>query len=190
MVGNILAKKLLKFLMVFLTFWTSIASAAPTTDLGAIGDIKTPAQASEYMYRSSPKESLISVQLLGAVQKPGVYYVPSNTDLLKVLTLAGGSTNCGDISEVMVRKQEPEKWSSIHSKAVDEHRGTYEVDVQELIKQGGGDTLKMNHEDLIYVPPREMLVSPEASKAITLVSVVMSIALTGLLISKYSNEKQ
>jgi competence protein ComEA len=183
-------KKPLKFLMVFLTFWSSLSSAAPSSDLGAIGDIKMPAQASEYMYRSSPKESLISVQLLGAVQKPGIYYVPTNTDLIKVLTLAGGSTNGGDISEVMVRKQEPELWASIQSKAVDEHRGTYEVDVQKLIRQGGGETLKMNHEDLIYVPPKETLVSPETSKTITLVSVVMSIALTGLLISKYSNEKQ
>lgn len=187
---NTMVKKMLKFLMVFLTLWSSISSASPLGDLGSVGDIKTPAQASEYMYRSSPKESLISVQLLGAVQKPGVYYVPSNTDLLKVLTLAGGSTNGGDISEVMVRKQEPEKWADVKSKAVDEHRGTYEVDVQELIRQGGAQSLKMNHEDLIYVPPKEALVSPEASKTITLVSVVMSIALTGLLISKYSNEKQ
>lgn len=183
-------KNMLKFLMVFLTFWSSVTPASPLGELGSIGDIKTPAQASEYMYRSSPKESLISVQLLGAVQKPGVYYVPTNTDLLKVLTLAGGSTNGGDISEVMVRKQEPEKWATVDSKAVDEHRGTYQVDVQELIRRGGGERLKMNHEDLIYVPPRETLVSPEASKTITLVSVVMSIALTGLLISRYSNERQ
>lgn len=190
MVKSMASKKLLKFLMVFLTFRSAVSNAATVGDLGAIGDIKTPAQASEYMYRSSPKESLISVQLLGAVQKPGVYYVPTDTDLLKVLTLAGGSTNGGDISEVMVRKQEPEKWAQVKSKAVDEHKGTYEVDLQELIKQGGGETLKMNHDDLIYVPPREALVSPETSKTITLVSVVMSIALTGLLINRYSNERQ
>ncbi len=164
--------------------------ASTPDDLGSIGNIKMPAQASEYMFRSSPKESLISVQLLGAVQKPGIYYVPSSTDLLKILTLAGGSTNSGDISEVMVRKTEPEKWSSIHSKVLDEHRGTYEVDVQELIRQGGGEALKMNHDDLVYVPSRESMVSPETAKAITLVSLVMSIALTGLLISKYSHEKE
>jgi competence protein ComEA len=183
-------KQILKLFMVFVTFWSSISAASTLSELGSIGDIKTPAQASEYMYRSSPKESLISIQLLGAVQKPGVYYVPTNTDLLKVLTLAGGSTNGGDISEVMVRKTDPEKWAQIHSKALDEHRGTYEVDVQELIRQGGGESLKMNHDDLIYVPPREAMVSPETSKTITLVSVVMSMALTGLLIGKYSHDKE
>jgi len=183
-------KMMLKFLMVFLTICSSISSASPLGDLSSIGDIKTPAQASEYMYRSSPKETLISIQLLGAVQKPGVYYVPTDTDLLKVLTLAGGSTHGGDISEVMVRKQEPEKWAKLNSKAIDEYRGTYEVDVQELIKQGGGQDLKLNHEDLIYVPSKESLVSPEASKTISVISVVMTIALTGLLISKQTNEKQ
>jgi len=184
-------KNIMKLFMVFLTAWSSIVSAAtPNTDLGSVGDIKTPQQASEYIFRSSPKESLISVQLLGAVQKPGIYYVPANTDLLKLLTLAGGSANGSDMSDVMIRKSEPEKWASIQNKALDEHRGTYEVDVQELIQQGGGNVLQMNHDDLVYVPPRESMVSPETSKTITMVSVVMSIVLTGLLIGRYSKEKE
>jgi hypothetical protein len=185
-------KNIMKVFMVFLTFVTSVSQAAAQsgqTDLGLVGDIRPPQQASEYIYRSSPKESLISVQLLGAIQKPGVYYVPTNTDLLKLLTLAGGSTNSGDLADVMVRKSEPEKWADLKSKAVDEHRGTYEVDIQELIKLGGSSALKMNHDDLVYVPPREALVSPETSRTITVISVVLSIAVSGLLISKYSKNE-
>jgi hypothetical protein len=183
-------KNIMKLFMVFLTFITSVSQAAAQNDLGLVGDIRAPQQASEYIYRSSPKESLISVQLLGAIQKPGVYYVPTNTDLLKLLTLAGGSTNGGDLTDVMVRKTEPQKWADIHSKALDEHRGTYEVDIQQLIKLGGSSDLKMNHDDLVYVPPREALVSPETSRSITILSVIMSIAVSGLLISKYSKEKE
>lgn len=182
-------KNIMKMFMVFLTFITSVAQAAPlgsTSDLGLIGDIKAPQQASEYIFRSSPKESLISVQLLGSIQKPGVYYVPTNTDLLKLLTLAGGSTTSGDLTQVMVRKSEPEKWADLRIKALDEHRGTYEVDIQELIRSGGNSQLKMNHDDLVYVSPKEALVSPETSRTITVLSVVLSIAVSGLLISKYS----
>jgi hypothetical protein len=176
--------------MAILMTWTSMSSAATSLgDLGSVGDIKTPQQASEYIFRSAPKESLISVQLLGAVQKPGIYYIPSNTDLLKLLTLAGGSSTSGDFSEVMVRKTEPEQWAHIQSKALDEHRGTYEVDVKKLIELGGGGTLRMAHDDLVYVPSRESLVSPETSKTFTMVSVAMSIVLTGLLIGQYSHEK-
>jgi competence protein ComEA len=176
--------------MAFLMTWSSISTAATSlSDLGSVGDIKSPQQASEYIFRSSPKENLISVQLLGAVQKPGIYYVPSNTDLLKLLTLAGGSSNGGDFSEVMVRKTEPEQWAKVQSKALDEHRGTYEVDIKELIQQGGASSLRMNHDDLVYVPAKEPFVSSETSKTVTMVSVALSIVLTGLLIGKYSNEK-
>lgn len=165
-------------------------AATSLNDLASVGDVKMPQQASEYIFRSSPKESLISVQLLGAVQKPGIYYVPMNTDLLKLLTLAGGNTSGGDISNVMVRKTEPEKWANLASSALDEHRGTYSVDIQELIRYGGAGALKVAHDDLVYVPVRESLVSSEASKTVTIVSVAMSIVLTGLLIGKYSHDKQ
>lgn len=184
-------KNIIKMCLAILMAWSSVSMGATSLgDLGSVGDIKGPQQASEYIFRSSPKESLISVQLLGAVQKPGIYYVPTNTDLLKILTLAGGSTLGGDFSEVMIRKTEPEKWAGIRSKALDEHRGTYEVDIHELIQQGGAEKLRMNHDDLIYVPARESLVSSETSKTVTMVSVAMSIVLTGLLIGKYSHDKQ
>ncbi|WP_374031200.1 SLBB domain-containing protein [Bdellovibrio bacteriovorus] len=82
-------------LFVAFVFGLACTPAVHAQELGLLSDIKPPAQASEYIFRSSPKESLISVQLLGAVYKPGIYYVPANTELLKLLTLAGGTTNGG-----------------------------------------------------------------------------------------------
>jgi competence protein ComEA len=183
-------KNMIKYCVSISLVWSTTSIAATQMDLGSVGDIKAPQQASEYIYRSSPKESLISVQLLGSVQKPGIYYVPTNTDLLKLLTLAGGSSNGGNFSDVMVRKTEPADWSKVKSSALDEHKGTYEVDVQELIKQGGGNSLTMAHNDLVYVPPHESFLSPETSKTMTIVSVGLSIVLTGLLIGRYSHDRE
>ena len=184
-------QRITRSLVGILIFLSRISFAATSlNDLASVGDIKAPQQASEYIFRSSPKEALVSVQLLGAVQKPGIYYVPIGTDLLKLLTLAGGNTLAGDMSDVMVRKTEPERWGDLASPALDEHRGTYSVDVQELIRHGGAGTLKMAHDDLVYVPQRESFVSSEASKTVTVVSVAMSIVLTGLLIGKYSHNNQ
>lgn len=156
-------------------------------EIGLLNDIKPPQQSSEYIFRSSPKESLISVQLLGAIYKPGIYYVPANTDLLKLLTLAGGTTTSGDLSEVLVRKLEPKTWSEIKSRAVSEYQGAYEIDVEKVIKYGGGKSLRLQQDDFIYVPPRSTWISPEASRGITLVSVVLGIALTTILIDKNAN---
>jgi competence protein ComEA len=170
--------------VVFLVSTTQMAYAQ---DFGLLSDIKPPQQASEYIFRSSPKESLISVQLLGAVNKPGIYYIPANTDLLKLLTLAGGSTNGGDISEILVRKAEPKAWSDVNTKAVNEYQGGYEVDAEKILKYGGSRQLKLAQDDFVYVPPRTPWISSEASRNITVFSVVLGIVLTGLLIQKYDN---
>lgn len=158
-------------------------------ELNLLNDLKTPQQASEYIFRSSPKEALISVQLLGAVNKPGVYYVPVDTDLLKLLTLAGGSTSGGDVSEVVVRKQEPKSWNNMQTKAVSEYKGAYEVDAEKIIKYGGSTQLKLAQDDFVYVPQRSAWVTSETSRNVTIVSVAMGIVLTGLLIQKNSDHR-
>ncbi|WP_374034010.1 SLBB domain-containing protein [Bdellovibrio bacteriovorus] len=176
-------------LFVAFVFGLACTPAVHAQELGLLSDIKPPAQASEYIFRSSPKESLISVQLLGAVYKPGIYYVPANTELLKLLTLAGGTTNGGDLSEVLVRKTEPRTWSDLNMKAISEYQGAYEVDAEKLIKYGGGKNLKLGQDDFVYVPPRTPWISNEASRGITIVSIVLGIVLTAVLIDKNTGDK-
>ena len=147
-------KKVLKFLMVFLTYWSSMAAAVPTTDLGSIGDIKTPAQASEYMYRSSPKENLISVQLLGAVQKPGVYYVPTNTELLNDVSFRVSPLSLADAQEMVDEFK--------GSKLLKGYRGTEPVDIEAIARtlmdlaslssDLGGDIRELDINPLIVYP--------------------------------------
>ncbi|MGZ3770752.1 MAG: SLBB domain-containing protein [Bdellovibrio sp.] len=175
--------QLVRLFMAFIFLMTSM-NGAYAQDLSLLSDIKPPQQSAEYIFRSSPKESLISVQLLGAIDKPGIYYVPANTDLLKLLTLAGGSTGTGDLSEVLVRKLEPKTWTEIKSKAVNEYQGAYEIDVEKIIKYGGGKNLRLHQDDFVYVPPKSQWFSSEASRGITMVSVLLGIALTAVLIDK------
>lgn len=165
-------------------FFVSSAAFAETQEYSLLNDIKQPQQASEYIFRSSPKESLISVQLLGAVNRPGVYYVPPSTDLLKLITLAGGSSNSGDMSEILVRKYEPKSWAEIQSKAVNEYQGAYEVDAEKIIKYGGAKQLKLQQDDFVYVPQKSYMISGDTARTVTVISVVLGIALTGLLIQK------
>ncbi len=135
-------------------------------------EIKEPPRASEYIYRSSPKESLIGVQLLGAVKNPGIYYIPTNTDVLKLLALAGGSEDA-DLSEILVRKTDPAQ------------AGVYELDVKKLMKSTANvKPFKLAQDDFVYVPKREPWISNDVSKTITIVSLIATIVLTGVLIDK------
>ena len=181
---------MIKSLRVFMAVWIfSLSLQSHAQELNLIGDIRPPQQSAEYIFRSSPRESMISVQLLGAVYKPGIYYVPANTDLLKLITLAGGSTSSGDLSEVLVRKTEPKTWSAFELKAVSEYQGAFEVDAEKIIKYGGARHLRLQQDDFVYVPNRSSWVGPEARQGLTVLSVILGIALTAILIDKNSNSR-
>lgn len=112
---------------------------------GGYFEIKEPQRAAEYIYRSAPKESLIGVQLIGAVQKPGLYYVPLNTDILKLITLAGG-TDDADLANIVVRKVDPVQ------------PGVYELDVKKLMKSSAETkAFKLAQDDFIYVPKKRAM---------------------------------
>ncbi|MBC7421394.1 MAG: SLBB domain-containing protein [Bdellovibrio sp.] len=137
-------------------------------------EVKEPQRASEYIYRSSPKESLIGVQLIGAVQKPGLYYIPTNTDILKLITLAGG-TEDADLSNILVRKIDPTQ------------SGVFELDVKKLMKSSAdAKPFRLAQDDFVYIPKKEPWISNEVSRTITIVSLLTSIVLTSILIEKYA----
>lgn len=137
-------------------------------------EIKEPQRAAEYIYRSSQKESLIGVQLIGAVQKPGLYYIPVNTDILKLITLAGG-TDDADLSNILVRKTDPAQ------------SGVYELDVKKLMKKSSeAKPFRLAQDDFVYIPKKEPWISNDVSRTITLVSLVTSIILTSVLIERNS----
>ncbi|MFZ3230804.1 MAG: SLBB domain-containing protein [Pseudobdellovibrio sp.] len=139
-------------------------------------EIKEPPRAAEYIYRSSQKETLIGVQLLGAVQKPGLYYIPANTDILKLLTLAGGIEEA-NLSEVIVRKIDPSQ------------AGVFELDMNKFMKSSADSKpFKLTQDDLIFIPKKEPWISNDVSRSITLVSLITSIVLTAVLIEKNTNK--
>ena len=161
-----------------ITIWiTASAFLCSQTAMAQTGffEVKEPPRAAEYIYRSSPKESLIGVQLLGAVKNPGIYYVPPQTDLLKLITLAGGTSDA-DLSEVVVRKIDPTQ------------KGVYELDLTKLMKSSQDvKPFKLAQDDFVYVPQKEPWISNDVSRSVTIVSLIATIILTSVLIEKNSD---
>lgn len=164
------AKRILTFAVAIIFFQTQTAFAQ-----NSFFEVKEPPRAAEYIYRSSQKESLISVQLLGAVKNPGIYYIPPQTDLLKLVTLAGGSDDA-DLTEVLVRKGDPSQ------------KGVYELDLNKLMKASTDvKPFKLAQDDFVYIPKKEPWISNDVSRSITIVSLITSIILTSVLIEKNSD---
>ena len=51
-------------------------------------------------------ELLIPVNVWGFVQRPGQYWVPNNTDLMSLLSFAGGPAESGKISKIRVVRKD------------------------------------------------------------------------------------
>lgn len=138
-------------------------------------EVKEPPRAAEYIYRSSQKETLISVQLLGAVENPGIYYIPAHTDLLKLVSLAGG-TRDADLTEVLVRKTDPSQ------------KGVYELDLNKLMKSTTEvKPFKLAQDDFVYIPKKQPWISSDIAQSVTIISLITSIILTSVLIEKNSD---
>lgn len=138
-------------------------------------EVKEPPRAAEYIYRSSQKETLISVQLLGAVENPGIYYIPAQTDLLKLVSLAGG-TRDADLTEVLVRKTDPSQ------------KGVYELDLNKLMKSTSEvKPFKLAQDDFVYIPKKQPWISSDIAQSVTIISLITSIILTSVLIEKNSD---
>lgn len=179
--------RVLPALLAFLIFVQApLAAAAPGRFGSDVLDVKGPQQTAEYIFRNSPRDNLITIQVFGSVARPGMYYVPEDTDLMKLLTLAGGVVNSSELDEVVVRKLEGRAWRSVNSKYVDQRNDqTYVVDVDKMLKNSPSvKPLKMSHDDFVYVPQKESWISNDFSKVVSLVSVILTGVLTYVIIKE------
>jgi hypothetical protein len=91
------------FLVLSLTISLSFVAAAQTTESG-LGSMLPAGSPASYYYVAKPGELTMQVNIWGDVQKPGRYEVASSTDLIQLLSYAGGPTREGNLSEVRVSR--------------------------------------------------------------------------------------
>lgn len=177
------------FLAFLITVQTPLAAAAPggrfTND---VLDVKGPQQTAEYIFRNSPRDNLITIQVFGSVARPGMYYVPEDTDLMKLLTLAGGVVNSSELDEVVVRKLEGKAWRNVNNRYVRQKNDqTYVVDVDSMLTNSPSiKPLRMSHDDFVYVPMKEPVISNDFYKLVTVASVLLTSVATIYLIRERS----
>ncbi len=79
-----------KSILVF-SFLLLIASTAFAQQMGPVGTlVGTGGERGAQYYIGSQNELLMAVNIWGLVLKPGQYLVPSNTDLMTLISVAGG----------------------------------------------------------------------------------------------------
>lgn len=129
---------------------------------------------SEFVFRSYESEELISVKLLGAVKKAGLYHIPAKMDLVTLLSLSGGTTKDADIEEIIIGRKgkgsEPIK-----------------VNLEKTIRNLGVAQYQLGQDDVILVKRKAPFISGDTWRSVSIISVILTSVLTVLAIEDRSN---
>ena len=128
---------------------------------------------SEYMLRNYPDEPLLTIQVLGGVNKPGIYHVPGGTDVVTLMSLTGGIFSTADLSNIVLRKNKAKKITLI--------------DLDKIIRDTASDPTQLHNGDVIFVNLKEDTIIPQITKVVTFASLILGLVVTGLVLSKDNN---
>ncbi|NQT25898.1 SLBB domain-containing protein [candidate division KSB1 bacterium] len=103
-----------KFILINLAFIFMVTSAYTQISGSAVS------RGAQY-YLGSEDELLVPINIWGFVQKPGQYLVPNNTDLISLLSFAGGPTEDAKISNIRIVRSDPKLGSQIWKIDVDRY---------------------------------------------------------------------
>ncbi|MDD5766712.1 MAG: SLBB domain-containing protein [Candidatus Marinimicrobia bacterium] len=98
---------------------------------------------SRYIFSPGTDALLMTVKIWGEVVKPGLYDIPIGTDLIELLSSAGGPTARAKLSRIKI----------IHASTSEDGGGVTTVDVADFLKNGDSKLIpEIKPNDTIVVP--------------------------------------
>jgi len=142
----------------------------------------SPPVTSQYKFVPVPDQGLVPVYILGGVRKPGIHYVPTSSNVLNLLALAGGTTEDAKTREITVSA--PTNASADSYKVVHhfDMRGYLRKDVDET--SGTLPQLKSNY--VVYVPEYRPAIDRDLTGVVSFIGALASIVLTFVVIKRDS----
>jgi hypothetical protein len=135
-------------------------------------ELQGASKSAEYIAGNYPGAVLMPVNLWGAVMRSGLYHIPSQTDLLTLLSFAGGPGKDAELDEVTIRRK---------NKSGEE---IIQVNVRNLLsRRGSGTPPLLEPNDYVLIPARDEGISPNTLKMVTVLSAIVGVVLSGLAIS-------
>jgi hypothetical protein len=139
-------------------------------------DKNVEGHASEFVYRNDPEEILIPIYLLGAVSKPGLYHVPTHTDLISLLTLSGGPIPDAELDHVEIRRSLPDRTFRVTN-----------IDFTKIVSDPIEPSPTLVSNDVVYIPMKKPIVSSNTVLVVGLASTVITLILAAVLVSRSNN---
>lgn len=167
---------------VLLSIYLSLVLAAPGAFAQSPGERAAAAipkrnqlWTQEYFADSYQGEVLVPVKVLGAVRLPGIYHVPKKTDLVTLMAMAGGLLPNADQEKVFVKRRTKDKEKVLS------------VDFFSSVSAEGATVPTVEADDIVTVQAKEPLVSQESLTVLGFVASILSILISGFIVSKQFN---
>jgi hypothetical protein len=125
----------------------------------------------EYVSGNYPGAILMPVNLWGAVGKPGIHHVPTQTDLVTLLSLAGGPGADAEIDHITIKRRFSGEEQVIR------------VDADDILNKPGVRSPVLEANDIIIVPREKPPISNTTLTTVTFAATVLSAILAGVAIS-------
>jgi len=119
-----------------------------------------------------PRTTLMPVKIWGSVAKPGIHYVPVDTKLTTLLSLAGGPDRFVELDDDLIIKRE-EKGK----------RKVLELSMEDLIDDPETGDIRLAANDMIYVPFADQAISDTALRTFSIIASIVGITLSAVLIA-------
>lgn len=119
-----------------------------------------------------PGAVLMPISLWGAVRRPGIHHIPLRTNLLTLMSYAGGPLTSAELDDVVIKR------------ISDQEEKILSVDIKKILttKNMRGPELKAN--DIILVPFEEPAIDPNTVQVVGFVASIFSLIITAFLLER------
>ena len=149
-----------------------MASGENGLGLSLTGDLGTVGSGSEYVSGNYPGAVLMPINLWGAVGKPGIHHVPTRTDLITLLSLAGGPLPDAKIDTILIKRRASQGEQVI------------KIDADDFLSKPGVQSPVLEANDIVIIPRDKPVISNNTLTVITFIGTLLGIGLAGYALSK------
>jgi len=130
--------------------------------------------ASEFVFQPYPGAVLIPIYVWGAVGRAGIYRVPIHTNVVTLLSLAGGPIDGAKLDELTIRRFGPGNQHKVML-----------IDASELVTADKTQAIpSLEANDVVYLPKTQPWISNNAMQVITVAGAILSIVVSFLIIKQ------
>lgn len=163
----IILRRLFSLILIF-TFSTPVYS----NDLFRVSEDKMrfSLKGAEYISGDDFRKPVMKVNLIGAVDKPGVHIVPKDTTMTSLLAYAGGPSKEAEIDEIVIKRKNGKRFDIIN------------YDLEEYVNDEKMVDVQLRPYDVIHVPQKDHVISDNTFRNLIILSTVLAVVVSAITI--------